>query len=86
MIAKMKQTTAANILRPRLLDQNLKLNFYYLSHNTSNNTPSAIKRIAAPTWARIGASLGAHQVIVIQRRPKPTATRALHPRVFLKLS
>ena len=41
---------------------------------------------APPTWAITGASLGAHQVKVIQRRPNPTATNALHPRVFLKLS
>ena len=58
----------------------------YLSHNTKSRIPMTIKRMTDPTWAMRGANLGAHQVKVIQRRPKPTATKALHPRVFLKLS
>ena len=62
------------------------LYYFYLSHNTNRSTPKAIKRIIDPTWAMTGASLGAHQVKVIQRRPNPTATRALQPNVFLKLS
>ena len=47
-------------------------------------TPKAIKAKIAPTWAIRGADLGAHQTKVIQRRPNPRATRALHQRVDLK--
>lgn len=85
-MAKRKHTTATNILRPRLFDQNLNYNCMYLSHRTKSKMPKAIKRITEPTCAIIGASLGAHHVRVIQRRPNPTATKALQPRVFLKLS
>lgn len=79
MRARRKHTTATAIFKPRLLDQNL-------SHSTSNKTPMAINNRAPKTWAIIGASLGAHQARVIHNKPKPTATRELHPRVFLKLS
>lgn len=74
-----KHTTAKNIFKPGLFDQNL-------SHKTNSKIPKAKHKIAPNTWATIGAILGAQCTKVIHNRPKPKATKELQRRVCLKLS